>query len=71
MVTCNNVNLIRDLLRISYYKIYVTEPFLKKFDTDFKNLNISHIGEKNYSAKDQTFTITKATGEEIKLPNIS
>lgn len=66
-VTCNNVSLIADLLKLSYYNIYITDHFLLKFDSNFKKFIISQFGPNSYSEKTNLITVINDEGETIKL----
>jgi DNA-directed RNA polymerase len=72
-VTCNNVNLIYELLKLSYYNIYCTQNFLINFDNKFKELIITQFGKDSYSEETRTFSIIREDGNVLKFeyPNIN
>lgn len=72
-VTCNNVNLIYELLKLSYYKIYSTESFLLTFDKNFKESILTQFGENAYSNETNNITVINDEGEKLILqyPNIN
>jgi DNA-directed RNA polymerase len=71
-VTCNKVDLMIKLLKLSYYTIYCNEPFLKKFDSNFKNFILIQFGENSF-LKENTIQITNQEGNliKIKYPDIN
>ena len=71
-VPCNKVSRIVDLLKLSYYKIYADETYLKKFDKNFKIFLLSQLGEDCISL-DNEITILNINESNIKLkyPNIN
>lgn len=76
-VTCNNVNLIGELLKLSYYNIYINKEFLLKFDLEFKESIKNILGSDCFSkSKDETnlyINIITEEGNNIKLiyPNLT
>lgn len=66
-VTCNNVHLIYELLKITYYNIYCTQRFLKTFDDFFKESILKQMGEDCYNKENNTINIINAEGEKITL----
>ena len=71
-VPCNKVSRIVDLLKLSYYKIYADETYLKKLDKNFKIFLLSQLGEDCISL-DNEITILNINESNIKLkyPNIN
>lgn len=43
-VTCNNVNLIYQFLKLSYCQIYIKDSFLRSFDEKFKKSILDQVG---------------------------
>jgi DNA-directed RNA polymerase len=72
-VTCNNVNLIYELLKLSYSKIYFTESFLLTFDENMKQSILTQFGENSYCNETNIITIINDEGEKLILnyPNIN
>lgn len=71
--TCNNVKLIAELLKQSYYKIYITDQFLLSFDENFKNSIKFQLSENSFSEKTQTITVFDEVGKiklNLKYPDI-
>jgi DNA-directed RNA polymerase len=71
-VTCNNVELIRVLLKLSYISIYSTESFIQKFDNGFKEFLISLFGANSYNKNTNSFVINLEDGRifKFKYPSI-
>jgi len=72
-VICNKVNLIYELLKLSYYNIYINKSFLLTFDNNFKESILTQFGENSYSAKTNQITLINEEGEKLILayPNIN
>lgn len=67
-VTCNNVHLIYELLKLSYYNIYCNESFLLTFDRNFKESIVTQFGENAYSKETNEITVINDEGEKLILP---
>ena len=72
-VTCNNVNLIYELLKLSYCKVYSNHSFLMNFHNLFKNSILNQFGNSCYSEENNTIIIVNSEGEKLKiiLPDIN
>ena len=59
-------------LKLSYYKIYISDQFLVKFDNNFKNSIKLQFG-KDYSEDNNKITVIGKDGKMINLqyPNLS
>lgn len=66
-VTCNNVSLIYDLLKLSYSKIYSSSNFLQEFDDNFKEIILKQIGVHNYSEETNEIIISNIEGDKLKI----
>ena len=67
-VTCNKVNIIYELLKLSYYHIYINKPFLLTFDKNFKESILIQFGENSYSEETNQITIINEEGDKLILP---
>ena len=65
-VTCNKVNYMVQLLKLSYCEIYCKESFLRKFDNNFKQTISIHLGKDCFLDKN-TIQIINDKGETIKI----
>jgi hypothetical protein len=66
-VTCNNIDLISQLLKLSYYHIYSSKNFIEKFDEGFKNYIEVIYGKQSFSEDKKLITILKEDGSILNL----
>lgn len=64
-VTCNNVHLIYEFLKLSYCKIYIKNSFLEKFDRNFKIAIYDQTGI-DFRIKNSYAICTDVEGTKIK-----
>lgn len=67
-VTCNNVDMLFDLLKAVYINIYLDNSYLRKFDEGVINNIKSHFGESVFDPKTRNIKIDNV---EIQYPDIN
>lgn len=71
-VTCNNINQINKLLKLTYYNIYTKESYLIQLDTGILNNIIKHLGLDCYDPKTKLITYQDQDKIiKIQYPDIS
>lgn len=71
-VTCNNINQINKLLKLTYYNIYTKESYLIQLDSGILNNIIKHLGLDCYDPKTKLITYQDQDKIiKIQYPDIS